>query len=128
LTDLTAPASDLDAFHRERALSELDIRDLKEGAGMEHCPGQVLVELGLAAVCRRRPRSLRWVQLLGDIDDIDATRLAVARTIRSRFISMPGRLVDRSGRPTLRTPQCRPWRDTFARALDTLRQLSVAVT
>lgn len=38
LTDLTASAVEVDAFHRERAQAELDIRDLKEGAGMKHCP------------------------------------------------------------------------------------------
>ena len=28
----------IDAFHRQHAVVELTIRDLKEGAGMEHVP------------------------------------------------------------------------------------------
>ena len=37
-TDLDGDAVTVDAFHREHATVELDIRDLKEGAGMEHVP------------------------------------------------------------------------------------------
>jgi len=38
LTDLRGDATDVDAFHREHAVVELDIRDLKEGSGLEHVP------------------------------------------------------------------------------------------
>jgi hypothetical protein len=38
LTDLDGDATTLDAFHRQHAVVELTIRDLKEGAGMEHVP------------------------------------------------------------------------------------------
>ncbi|MGH7735600.1 MAG: IS1380 family transposase, partial [Gemmatimonadales bacterium] len=38
LTDLGGPAVEVDAFHREHATVELAIRDLKEGAGLEHVP------------------------------------------------------------------------------------------
>jgi hypothetical protein len=72
---------------------------------------------------------VRWTQTLGGLDDGEAEeRPAVARTMRTRFISMPGRLVNRSGTPTLRAPTRWPWRLSFASALDTLRALSVAVT
>lgn len=129
LTDLTGKASEVDAFHRERALIELDIRDLKEGAGMEHCPsGKFSANSAWLQCAVLAHNLLRWVQLLGIGEVDDDARPAVARTIRSRFISMPGRLVNRSGRPTLRAPQRWPWRDAFARGLDTLRELSIAIT
>ena len=38
LTDLAGGAVEVDAFHRRHAVVELAIRDLKEGAGMEHVP------------------------------------------------------------------------------------------
>src|SRR5262249_7435606 len=38
LTDLDDDVVAVDAFHREHATVELDIRDLKEGAGLEHIP------------------------------------------------------------------------------------------
>ena len=129
LTDLTDEATDLDAFHRERALTELDIRDLKDG-GMEHCPSGSFSANSAWLQCAVLAHDLlRWTQLLGDIAETEGGhRPAVARTIRYRFISMPGRLVNRSGRPTLRAPKRWPWRDAFARALDTLRELEAAIT
>ena len=38
VTDLDLPVVEMDRFHREHATVELAIRDLKEGAGLEHCP------------------------------------------------------------------------------------------
>ena len=38
LTDLDDDAVTVDAFHRQHAVVELAIRDLKEGAGLEHVP------------------------------------------------------------------------------------------
>ena len=38
LTDLTGTAVEVDKFHRQHAVVELAIRDLKEGAGLEHVP------------------------------------------------------------------------------------------
>jgi hypothetical protein len=130
LTDLIGEASEVDAFHRERALTELDIRDLKEGTGMAHCPSGSFSANSAWLCCAVLAHNLlRWTQLLGDIaEDAEDARPAVARTIRTRFISMPGRLVNRSGRPTLRAPQRWPWRASFTRALDTLRELSIAIT
>ena len=49
--------------------------------------------------------------------------LTVARSVRTKLTSVPGRLVSRSGRPTLRMPIEWPWADIFERALDLLRAL-----
>src|SRR3954452_717090 len=38
LTDLDGDAATVDAFHRQHAVVELDIRDLKEGSGLAHVP------------------------------------------------------------------------------------------
>lgn len=38
ITDRDGTAVDLDADHRAHAVVELAIRDLKEGAGLTHCP------------------------------------------------------------------------------------------
>ena len=129
LTDLTASAIEVDAFHRERAQAELDIRDLKEGAGMEHCPSGSFAANGAWLCCAVLAHNLvRWTQVLGGLHDHDDHRPAVARTIRTRFVSLPGRLVNRSGTPTLRAPSLWPWQDPFTRALSNLRALAVAVT
>jgi hypothetical protein len=129
LTDLPGSAVDLDAFHRQHAVVELDIRDLKEGAGLEHCPSENFWANGAWLACAVIAHNLiRWTQILGDLDDADQQRPAVARTVRTRFISMPGRLVNRSGTPVLRAPTRWPWRVSFSSALDTLRTLSLAPT
>jgi hypothetical protein len=38
LTDLDGDAVDVDAFHRHHAVVGLAIRELKEGAGLDHVP------------------------------------------------------------------------------------------
>lgn len=59
--------------------------------------------------------------MLGELTPDD--QLVVARTVRTRFLSVPGCLVNRSGRPTLRAPFLWPWAEAFCRALDLLRSL-----
>ncbi|HTW09878.1 MAG TPA: IS1380 family transposase [Acidimicrobiales bacterium] len=129
LTDLSAPAVEIDAFHRERAQAELDIKDLKEGAGMEHCPsGSFSANAAWLQCAVLAHNLLRWTQLMGGLHDHDGHRPAVARTIRTRFVSLPGRLVNRSGTPTLRGPSHWPWRVSFTSALSKLRALPATVT
>jgi hypothetical protein len=52
--------------------------------------------------------------------------LIVARTIRTRFLAIPARLVNRAGRKTLRLPTGWPWAKQFTTALNTLRALHPA--
>lgn len=47
-----------------------------------------------------------WTTRLGGHD---TNRLIVARTIRTRLIGLPGRLVNRAGQPSLRLPSRWPW-------------------
>ncbi len=46
ITDRTGQAADLDADHRRHAVIELVIRDLKEGAGLNHCPSGRFIAVG----------------------------------------------------------------------------------
>ncbi len=50
-------------------------------------------------------------------------QLTVARTIRTRLLALPGRLVNRSRRSTLRLPARWPWATSFHTALDQIRSL-----
>ena len=57
VTDLDGKAVDVDEFHRAHATVELAIRDLKEGAGLEHVPsGHFFANCGVALVRRPCPR------------------------------------------------------------------------
>ena len=122
LTDLPGDAVTLDAFHRHHAVVELTIRDLKEGAGLEHIPSGYFFANGAWLACAVLAHNLtRWTARLGGI--AARNQLVVARTIRTRLISIPGRLVNRAGTPTLRLPTDWPWADTFTTTLANLRLL-----
>ena len=69
---------------------------------------------------------IRWTTTLGDVRAGD--ELIVARTVRTRLIAIPGRLVNRAGRTTLRLPTHWPWATSFTTALDALRLLRPAPT
>jgi hypothetical protein len=111
-----------DEFHRDHATIELAIRDLKEGAGLEHCPsGRFFANAAWLGCAVLAHNLIRWTAHLGDIHP--AEQLTVARTIRTRLLAIPGRLVNHSRRWTLRLPARWPWSDSFNIALDRIRSL-----
>jgi len=64
---------------------------------------------------------IRWTATLGAEQPVD--QLTVARTVRTRLIAIPGRLVNLAGTLTLRGPLNWPWAQWFNRRLDRLRTL-----
>jgi hypothetical protein len=126
ITNVDLPTVAVDQFHRDHATVELAIRDLKEGAGMQHCPsGRFFANatwLGCAVLAHNLTR---WTVRLGGMNPED--QLTVTRTVRSRVFALPGRLVNRSGRHVLRLPQRWPWATTFINALDRIRALPLLV-
>jgi hypothetical protein len=111
-----------DEFHRDHASVELAIRDLKDGAGLEHCPsGRFFANAAWLGCAVLAHNLIRWTARLGDVQRDD--QLTVTRTIRTRLLAIPGRLVNRSGRPTLRLPTRWPWASTFHSALNRIRSL-----
>jgi hypothetical protein len=125
LTDLTGDAVEVDRFHRHHAVVELAIRDLKEGAGLEHVPSGNFHANSAWLQCAVLAHNLiRWTAILGNVRVDD--ELTVARTMRTRLVAIPGRIVNRAGRIVLRLPTRWPWADTFTTALDTLRLLRPA--
>ena len=122
ITSQDTPAVAADQFHREHATVELAIRDLKEGAGMEHCPsGHFWANAAWLGCAVLAHNFTRWTVRLGSIHADD--QLTVARTVRTRVFALPGRLVNRSGRHVLRLPTKWPWAKTFTTALDQIRTL-----
>ena len=122
LTDLDGTAIELDKFHRQHAVVELAIRDLKYGAGLEHIPSGKFHANSAWLQCAVLAHNLiRWTAIAGKVR-VD-NQLVVARTLRTRLLTIPGRLVNRSGRPTLRMPTNWPWATTFMTALEALRGL-----
>ena len=126
ITNLDLPAVEMDQFHRDHATVELAIRDLKEGAGMDHCPsGRFFANAAWLACAVLAHNLTRWTARLGGLQPDD--QLTVTRTIRTRVLALPGRLVNRSGRLVLRLPARWPWASTFTIALDKIRSLPLAI-
>jgi hypothetical protein len=120
VTDHPGGAVDLDADHRRHAVVELAIRDLKEGAGLAHCPSGMFnanaAWLVLAALAHN---VLRWTARLGDLAD----GAVVAKTIRRKLLTIPGRLTRSARKHTLHLPTRWPWAEQFTLALQRLRAL-----
>ncbi|WP_375337058.1 transposase [Conexibacter sp. W3-3-2] len=65
---------------------------------------------------------LRWTQLLGAPNQTIRT----ARTLRRRWLTLPGRLTRTARRWTLHLPARWPWRNAFTQALERIRALQPA--
>ena len=63
----------------------------------------------------------RWTARLGRAHP--TAQLTVAATIRNRLLTVPGRLVNHSGRHRLRLPLNWPWATALTTALDRIRNL-----
>ena len=120
LTDLAGDAVALDQFHRDHASVELAIRDIKEGAGLEHVPSGNFAANSAWLCCAVLAHNLiRWTATTAT--PTTEPTLTVARTIRVRLLALPGRLVNHSGTPTLRGPARWPWATQFKQQLATIR-------
>lgn len=114
-TDLTTVEAD--RFHREHAVVELAIRELKDG-GAAHIPSGHYPANAAWFGCAVIAHNLgRWTLTLGKHDPVNT------RTLRVRIIAVPAIKVNTSGRLTLRFPTRWPWRDNFTTMLTNLRAL-----
>ena len=106
VTDRAGDAIELDADHRRHAVIELAIRDLKDGSGLAHCPsGKFNANAGWLVLASLAHNLLRWTSLLGGLAD----GAVVAKTIRRRYLTVPGRLTRSARTTTLHLPARRPW-------------------
>lgn len=110
----------LDADHRAHAVEELVIRDLKNGAGLNHCPSGVFAANGAWLVASTLAHNIiRWLALLGLYDQ----RLKTAKSMRRRLLHIPGRLTRTARQLTLHLPAHWPWQHDFTLALQRLRAI-----
>ena len=115
-TDLNTTS--VDQFHREHANVELVIRDLKEGAGLDHIPSGHYHANAAWLACAVLAHNLgTWTTLLAGQPPV------THRTRRTRLISLAAVIVNRSGRTLLRLPTRWPWATGFNQTLSALRAL-----
>lgn len=123
VTDRPGDLLELEADHRDHAVVELAIRDLKEGSGLRHCPSGRFHANGAWLVLTAMAHNLvRWVAALGQ----GLTTPLVVKTQRRRLITLPGRWTTSARRSKLSLPQGWPWEREFMAALGRLRSLSFA--
>jgi hypothetical protein len=120
ITDCPGTAVDVDEHHRAHAVVELAIRDLKEGAGLNHCPSGVFQANAAWALFATVAHNLmRWTVTLGTRQQ--APR--VAKTLRRRLFAVAGRVTTSARTRTLHLPTRWPWADQFTSILAELRAL-----
>jgi DDE family transposase len=119
LTNRTDPLEQVESEHRQHAVVELAIRDLKDQA-LAHFPsGKFLANAAWTVIAALAHNLLRWTTLIGLPD----TTIPTARTMRRRLLTVPGRITRTARTVTLRMPARWPWEHTFLTALARLRAI-----
>jgi len=114
----------VEAEHREHAVVEQVIADLKDQA-LAHFPsGQFNANGAWVVLGALAHNLLRWTQLLG----LPGTTVRAARTLRRRLLSIPGRLTRHARGWTLHLPARWPWHGDYLNALTRIRALPDAAT
>jgi len=118
-TNRTENISIVEAEHRQHAVIEQVIRDLKDQA-LTHFPsGDYDANAAWTVLACIAHNLLRWTTLIG----LPGAVVRVARTMRRRLLRMPGRLTRTARQWTLHLPARWPWQNDFAAALKRLRAL-----
>ena len=119
--DAGLPPVEADVYHRRHAACELAIRDLKAG-GLAHLPSGRFCANAAWLLCAALAHNLhRWTDLLGNT--APRQRLTTGQTVPTRLFTIPGRLVNHSGRHILRLPARWPWARAYLTTLTNLRNL-----
>ncbi len=122
VTNRSEPLSVVEAEHRQHAVVELAIRDLKDQA-LAHFPsGRFFANAAWTVIAALAHNLLRWTHVLG----LSGQTIRAARTFRRRLLALPGRLTHSARRWTLHLPARWPWRHAFIEALTRIRALPAA--
>ena len=119
ITSRTDGLEIVEAEHRQHAVVELHIRDLKDQA-LAHFPsGRFFANAAWTVIAALAHNLLRWTSLLG----LPGHTIRAARTLRRRLLALPGRLTRSARRWTLHLPTRWPWQQQFIEALTRIRAL-----
>jgi hypothetical protein len=121
-TNRTEPVAIVEAEHRQHAVVELVIRDLKDQA-LAHFPsGKFNANSAWTVIACLAHNLLRWTELIG----LGQRTVRAARSLRRQLLALPGRLTRHAGRWTLHLPARWPWQTDFIEALARIRALPAA--
>ena len=120
VTDLDGKATDLHRFHRQHAVIETVIRDLKYGMALNHMPsGSYDANAGWLQLNILAHNLARWTGRL--VSDKPIT----TKTLRHRILNCPGRITRNGHKHILHLPTNWPWKTQYATALDRIRNLDL---
>jgi len=123
ITDRTGSTAELEPDHRRHAVVEDVIRDLKYGVGLNHMVSGRFGANAAWMVLNVIAHNLsRWTPRIGLGPSAPAM---TTKTLRTRFLNLPGRLTTSARRWTLHLPESWPWQDEFDRMLSSLRSVQV---
>jgi hypothetical protein len=112
----------VEAEHRQHAVVELAIRDLKDQARAHFPFGHFQANAAWTVIACLAHNLLRWTHVLG----LPGQTIRAARTIRRRLLALPVRLTRSARRWTLRLPARWPWQHDFTPALGRIRAFPAA--
>ena len=122
ITNRSEPLALIEAEHRQHAVVELAIRDLKDQA-LAHFPsGNFNANSAWTVIACLAHNLLRWTSLIG----LPGETVRSARTVRRRLLTLPGHLTRSARRWTLHLPARWPWQREFIEALTRIRALPAA--
>lgn len=123
ITDRQGPTLELEADHRQHAVIENVIKDLKYGCALNHMPsGKFGANAAWLALNVIAHNLCRWLGRLGGFS------IACLKAWRTRFFSLPARLVGHGRSRRLRLPERWPWQEQFTSLLVALRTLPPPLT
>jgi hypothetical protein len=121
ITDRAGATLEIEADHRRHAEIENTIRDVKYGMALNHMPsGRFAANaawLGFNVIAHNLAQ---WVTRLGLKETLLTTK-----TVRTRFIALPGRLARTGRRLHLHLPANWPWQEAFLAARENLASLII---
>ena len=122
ITNRTEALATVESEHRQHAVVELTIRDLKDQA-LAHFPsGRFNANSAWTVIACLAHNLLRWSAQIG----MPGETLRAARTFRRRLLQIPGRVTRSARQWTLHLPTRWPWQGDFTRALARIRALPAA--
>ena len=122
VTNRTDVLALVESEHRDHAVVEQVIADLKDQALMHFPSGEFSANGAWTVIGALAHNLLRWTQQIGLPD----TPVRAARTLRRWLLHVPGRLTHHARGWTLHLPARWPWQGDYITALTRIRELPVA--
>ncbi len=122
VTNRTDVLALVEAEHRDHAVVEQVIADLKDQALMHFPSGEFNANSAWTVIGALAHNLLRWTQQIGLPD----TPVRAARTLRRWLLRVPGRLTQHARGWTLHLPARWPWQGDYITALSRIRELPAA--